>query len=377
MQRDAAVFAHFRSSFHTAAGHSNVLAPLDASTNRNAPCTATPSSSSVSKKEVIHTLSSAYGGIGLLLVFRAAPANAVNPRHSSSTSSSASHTAVPGGGAVPYTRVRLCFVSTEERNVWMSFCAEAYLGLLLDSVRTDRDAVFVVDDDKHPSSVAATSPSISRVTRGKMAHIEKPTQEAIACYIDFFLSGSAKGDASGGSNGSIDRIGVPLKGLLKVRGADGALHNREVQVERTNSLNDARLPAARAFLVLRRKRWFGKQVDGRIELEKLAVYADNDLSGTAFYLEFLHTAAGMAGDGAASTEQPSLLGPMGPTGAHRMVTLECEAGSFSRRLQWLQWLEATLKRPVIFLSVARREAQTPVPGEQGLSNELSGDRVVR
>ncbi|AYU80474.1 hypothetical protein, unknown function [Leishmania infantum JPCM5] len=377
MERDAAVFARFRSPFHSAAGHSNVLVPLDASTNRNAPCTAITSSSSVSKEEGISTLSSAYGGIGLLLVFRAAQANAVNPRHSSSKSSSASHTAAPGGGAVPYTRVRLCFVSTGERNTWMSFCAEAYVGLLLDSVRTGRDTVFVADDDNHPSSVAATSLSISAVTRGDIVHTEKPTQEAIACYIDFFLSVSAKGDACGGSNGSIDRIGVPLKGLLKVRGADGALHNREVQVERMDGVNDARLPAAREFLVLWRKRWFGKQVDERIELETLAVYAKNDLSGTAFYLEFPHTAAGMAGDGAASTERTSLLGPMEPTEAHGMMTLECEAGSFSRRLQWLQWLEATLKRPVIFLSVERREAQTPVSAEQGLPNELPRNRVVR
>lgn len=167
MERDAAVFAHFRSPFHSAAGHSNVLALLDASTNRNAPCTATTSSPSVSKKEEgIATLSSADGGIGLLLVFRAAQADAGNPRHSSSKSSSTSHTAAPGGGGVPYTRVRQCFVSTEERNVWMSFCAEAYLGLLLDSTRTGRDAFFVADDGNRPSSVAATSLSIRAVTRG-------------------------------------------------------------------------------------------------------------------------------------------------------------------------------------------------------------------
>ncbi|CAG9577417.1 hypothetical protein LMJF_28_2940 [Leishmania major strain Friedlin] len=141
-----------------------------------------------------------------------------------------------------------------------------------------------------------------------------------------------------------------------------------------DGVNDARLPPARAFRVLRRKRWFGKQVDERIELETLAVYVSNDFSGTAFYLEFPYTAAGMAGDGAASPECTSLLGPMEPTGAHGMMTLECEAGSFSCRLQWL---EATLKPPIILLSVARREAQTPVPAEQGLPKELLRDRVVR
>ncbi|KAG5474546.1 hypothetical protein LSCM1_03333 [Leishmania martiniquensis] len=201
IERDTVVFAHLPSSFQPAAEHSSYVVPVAASVRRRAPRTAdTIRSTALRKKKIISTLFSAYGDIGLDLVFRAAQADAVNSRRSSSSLSSASHTAATGGGSAPYTRVRLRFVSTKERDAWLSFCAEAYVGLLLDSIRTGRDTVFVVDEGDHSSPAAAASP-FAAVPRSDVVDIEKPTEEAVECYIDFFLAASAKGDVSGASNG--------------------------------------------------------------------------------------------------------------------------------------------------------------------------------
>ncbi|KAG5474884.1 hypothetical protein LSCM4_04063 [Leishmania orientalis] len=211
-ERDTVIFAHLPSSFQPAAENSSYVAPVDASTNRRAPRTANTPRTTVPRKKIVSTLFSAYGDIGLDLVFRAAQADAVNLRRSSSSLSSVSHSAAASGSGAPYTRVRLRFVSTKERNAWLSFCAEAYLGLLLDSIRTDRDTVFVVDENDHPSLTAAASPSTTAVPRGDVLEIEKPTEEAVGCYIDFFLSVSAKGNTGGGSNGDATLLPCPRAG---------------------------------------------------------------------------------------------------------------------------------------------------------------------
>ncbi|KPI86551.1 hypothetical protein ABL78_4374 [Leptomonas seymouri] len=347
------------------------------------------------KEELISTLFSAYGDIGLNLVFHATRAEEDRFTHHDHRHhrSSSSH----GGGssgsshARPYTRIGLRFVSTVERNEWLSFCGEAYMGLLLDSIRINRDTVYIPDSN-NGDCAAATSASIGP----DAFHLEKPSEEAVENYIDFFLSARTKtdGKSNNNNNGSrteADPLLVPFSGVLRIRSVDGSLHTREVHLEKDDGVDDAGTLVTRSYLVFRLKRRFGKGETQRIPLEGLQVYADDDQVGTSFFLECASSAKSAAELVAPSRAdrsltahqlytlhavQQSFLCGTELTGSQHTVTLECEAGSFAARRQWLQWLEMALKKPVVYLSVARRNVVAQKPVEQDTHNGLLGDRVV-
>ncbi|KAK7195055.1 hypothetical protein NESM_000428300 [Novymonas esmeraldas] len=386
IERDTVVFAHLPSSLHPAAESGDTTTAADALTGRPSPpvaaaAAAAPCAPAVSRKEeIISTLFSAYGDIGLHLVFRAAHRVADSSRRSSPARAAAA-----GGTGAAYTRVELRFVSADERNAWLSFCADAYLGLLLDSIRTNRDTVFVAADGDGAIASAAAAGGDGAV------RLEKPSEEAVENFIDFFLSAAAKGDAA--VAGGFDPLALPSGGHVRVRDSDGTLHSREAAVERVDGVDEAGMPVVRTFFVVRRKRWSGKQEVLRIALESLHASADDDLSGAAFYLEYPRAAMAVVGHAAAAAagvprttiaEQLRAVGAVQQTfagstdveGEHAMVTLECDAGSFAVRRQWLEWFEAAVGRPVIYLSVARRERETAAPVRQGQPSGLLGDRIV-
>ncbi|KPA85066.1 hypothetical protein ABB37_01483 [Leptomonas pyrrhocoris] len=351
------------------------------------------------KEELISTLFSAYGDIGLTLVFHDARSDEdrlTHHRHRSSSFPSASHGGGSSGGSSsrPYTRIGLRFVSTVERNEWLSFCGEAYMGLLLDSIRTNRDTVYIPDD--HSSGARAAAPST--VNGSDTFHLAKPPDEAVENYIDFFLSARTKADGNTNSNnhhndsgGEADPLLVPFSGALRIRSSDGSLHTREVHLEKEDAADDAGARVTRTFLVFRRKGWCGKSNSQRVPLEGLQIYADDDQSGTSFYLEFAYSGKSAAeynrsshADLTAAAKQLYVLGAVQEpflcgtdlADAQATVTLECEAGSFAARRQWLQWLEIVLKKQVVYLSVARRNAEAQKPVEQDTRNGLLGDRIV-
>lgn len=351
------------------------------------------------KEELISTLFSAYGDIGLNLVFHAARGEeekSTQRRHASS-SSAAAHGGTGGSNSAarPYTRAGLRFVSTAERNEWLTFCGEAYMGLLLDSIRTNRDTVYVPDD-----SGAAAGAAVATGGAADGFQLDKPSEEAVENYIDFFLSARTKADggnngnpnAGSGSNAEMDPLLVPFGGALRIRGADGSLHLRSVHVEQVDEVDDAGLPVVRGYLVFRRKRWPGKYTSRRIPLEGLQVYAEDDQTGSSFFLEFVYQGKFAAEHASASSRsertstanelfalgavQQSFLSGTELAGEQDAVALECETGSFAARRQWLQWVEVSLRKPVVYLSVLRRKAAAQKPVELGPRDGLLGDRVV-
>lgn len=365
------------------------------------------------KEELISTLFSAYGDIGLNLVFHAARVeeDKLTHHHRHHRHPSSARGSGGGGGgnntARPYTRIGLRFVSTAERNEWLAFCSEAYMGLLLDSIRMNRDTVYVPDDAAANLSFAAapTATATNNTKPSDTFHLEKPSEEAVENYIDFFLSAHTKADGNtnnnnnnsssnnvSGSHIEADPLSIPFGGTLHIRGTDGSLHTRHVDFEREDDdADEAGLPVTRASLVLRRKRWSGKYESQRIPLAGLQVYADDDQTGTSFFLEFLYRDTSAAdritssarSDRTSVTQQLFTLGAVQQQlcgtqrpGAQDTVTLECETGSFAARRQWLQWLEVVLKKQVVYLSVARRNAEAQKPVGHGTHTGLLGDRVV-
>lgn len=348
--------------------------------------------------EIMTTLFSAYGDIGLRLTFRA-------PRRG-------------GPRGKPLTRVDLRFVCTAERNTWMSFCGEAYVGLLVDSIRNRERRICP------PAVVAAAAKVVGarhhrRSPPGASLGAAPPTppsRDAVERYIDFFLSAPQRktggGENAGGDNdGEGDGDGAaddcsgggtpsepPCGGLLRVCENGGGhrarlcrlCHVRDPARDGGGGVDYLLVEDAKPTL------WRGKRASlkRRIPLEGFTVYAEDDLQGSSFFLE-LHAPplqrGGDAGDDhdharvscscPPAASSPSSSFAMGSMSLHSRNTALSAAGgeavvsplgsttlqllseSYASRRQWLRWFERTLGKPILFLSQARREAEM----ERGLA----------
>jgi hypothetical protein len=414
IEKDTIVFSQLPSQFQPTEENGSTQAVSSAATAAGGPVLGTArsrhrshsghhhthnSGAASRKEELISTLFSAYGDIGLNLVFHVVRTDEDRFTHTRRHHhhASASHGGASGCSTTrPYTRIGLRFVSTAERNEWLTFCLEAYMGLLLDSIRTNRDTVYVPDDNGNRSFIGAAA---SEGNGGAdVFRLEKPSEEVVENYIDFFLSARTKtegypNNTNNRSRTETDPLLVPFSGVLRICYSDGSLHTREVHLAKEDEADEADGAAVtRTYLVFCRKRWSGKSESQRIPLEGLQVYADDDQTGTSFFLEFPcpdssaaeHLAASGQVDCATASSRLLMLGAVQRSflcgtelaGEQNTVTLECETGSFAARRRWLQWLEMALKKQVMFLSVARRNAEAQKLVEHDTHNGLLGNRVV-
>lgn len=361
IEKDTVVFSQLPSSFQPMVENSSFISPIE-----EAKYPHSSSSAPVSKgEELISTLFSAYGDIGLNLVFYTAADASIPNRSSNSGNNDCG-----GRAARLYTKIGIRFVSTAERNEWMSFCAEAYGALLLDAIRSGRHTVFNV----HPNAASAQL--------GSAAALSKPSEEYIERYIDIFLStnGRTEPAVEPRSSATVSLV-APLGGVLQVLDGSGVGHRCEVQLRREEVADISGLMEPHDYLIFTRGHWRRRQETQRILLTSIKVYADDDQSGCIFYLDFPRSShlPPVASDGAVRVDsveavQQSFLSADELLRAREVVTLECDAGSFANRRLWIQWLERITQKPVIYLSSVRREMEKQVSKGQYSRNGLFGDR---
>ncbi|CAD2218703.1 hypothetical protein AGDE_04996 [Angomonas deanei] len=247
------------------------------------------------KGELITTLFRAYGEIGLSLVFKASR--------------------VETDKAEPFTKVEMRFLSSTDRDTWQSFCTEAYVGLLLDSIRNPN--VTYSDQDKSTVPPQPLSP------------------ETVESYIDFFLSG--KGGETGAKSGTVQHLNVvPHGGRLLVKG-----HMRKLSVETHSSKEEA--GRAQSYLAIHRssiKQRRGKFPTLRIPLEEIQISAEDESIGTTFYI--VHSPPVKPSCTAEETVKLCHFEEM-----HGSIL--CEAASYDERAIWFKWFNTLLGREVTFL----------------------------
>ncbi|EPY27041.1 hypothetical protein STCU_05951 [Strigomonas culicis] len=239
IEKDTVVFSQVPDCFSPGVENSSFVVPVG---KKKKPST-------LKKGEIISTLFRAYGEIGLSLTFKA-------PRETGGVLS-----------AKPFTKVDLRFLSTEERNRWHTFCAEAYMGLLVDSIRTGTET--------HTSADQGPALRLPQL----------PPADVINSYVNFFLSapGEFEGDHADADGVCVSQ--VPCAGLLRMGRPGADLQRRRVTlVEGGGETADARrgdttLVFHRTSVTQRLKMVPHLQMKAR----DMRVYAENEQFGTTFF----------------------------------------------------------------------------------------------
>lgn len=316
------------------------------------------------KGEIISDLFSAYGEIGLILIFKTQ-----NPALRRTAASAAARSS--------YTKVGLRFVTAEDRNQWLSFCAEAYIGLLLDSIRTGRDSL----DLEAPESAGEKDE----------VEVEEPPLAAVDKYIDFFLAHTPSKLETEMESGvdCITTEDVPCGGQLRVGPCGTKGKSCRVAVERVIKHNESGKPVAEEFLVLTPSsftRVLRRIHRKKMQLKEIKVYAEKEDDGTTFFIErtitkkdHIDDSSSVTRDNESSGQEDSLQREADKGASNALFmggghtkTLECHTDSYTDRKKWLLWMESVLHRPTIYLESLSGDAEGRKARAKRSSNTFLG-----